>query len=203
MLQQILIQEPMPINLTIFASGAGTNAANIIEHFNLRKDICINLIVCNNKTAGVLQVGIQNNIETILIDRTLFTEGLVGILAKKETNFIILAGFLWKLPENIVGAFPNCILNIHPALLPNYGGKGMYGSNVHKAVIGNKDLKSGITIHVVDEEYDNGKILFQATCPVELLDSDLLLAEKIHILEHEHFPEVIESYILSSTNVPV
>jgi phosphoribosylglycinamide formyltransferase 1 len=183
--------------IAIFASGTGSNAARIIEYFKNHDTTGVALIVCNNASAGVLQIAARENIPSLLIEKEQFFrgDGYVPFLKSKHIDFIVLAGFLWKIPSTILSAYPNCIINIHPALLPNYGGKGMYGLNVHSAVLNAGDRISGITIHYVDEHYDNGDIIFQDK--VEILPSDTpeSLAEKIHKLEHEHFPRVIDQVV--------
>ncbi|MFN5985799.1 MAG: formyltransferase family protein, partial [Chitinophagaceae bacterium] len=166
-----------PIHVAIFASGAGSNARKIIEYFENQyvsefvsgakasRPIKVSLIVCNVPTAGVLEIAKEKGIPTLLINKTEFTSGgYVESLKNADIEFIVLAGFLWKVPEVLVNAFPKAIVNIHPALLPNYGGKGMYGSRVHEAVITAGESKSGITIHWVDANYDEGDIIFQAEC---------------------------------------
>jgi formyltetrahydrofolate-dependent phosphoribosylglycinamide formyltransferase len=183
--------------LAIFASGAGSNAAKIIERFKNHSTIKVCLIVSNKKEAGVLKIAEQNQIPTLIIEKEQFFSGdaYVAALQKHKVSFIVLAGFLWKVPEKLITAFPNKIINIHPALLPKYGGKGMYGHFVHEAVIEHKEKESGITIHYVNEKYDEGKHIFQATCHVEATDTPEQLAEKIHLLEHRHFPEQIEKLL--------
>lgn len=185
------------IKIAIFASGTGTNAQKIIEHFSKNNFIGVALIVSNKKDAGVLNVAAQNNIPTLIIEKDLFfdTNTYISLLQKLEIDFIVLAGFLWKIPQNLIAAYPNKIINIHPALLPKYGGKGMYGTKVHEAVILNKEKESGITIHYVDEQYDHGKIIFQASCSVDENDTPESLAQKIHQLEHQYFPTIIEECI--------
>jgi len=181
------------INIAIFASGAGSNAKKIIEHFSSSKNIRIGLIVCNKPGAGVLHIAAAHNIPSLIIEKeTYFKAGAyLAELKEHHINFIVLAGFLWKLPEALISAYPKKIINIHPALLPKYGGKGMYGHYVHEAVIANKEKQSGITIHYVDEKYDHGAVIFQAFCDVEDNDTPESLAQKIHVLEHRHYPEVI------------
>ncbi len=183
--------------MAIFASGMGTNAKNIISHFKTNSNAKVELIVCNNPTAGVINVAKENGIPILLIDKNSLNDPgqCLAELQKKDIHFIVLAGFLWKLPPFIVKAFPKQIINIHPALLPNFGGKGMYGQLVHQSVIANREKKSGITIHLVDEIYDNGEILFQASCEVTADDSPESLAKKIHLLEEANFPSVIEQYL--------
>ncbi len=184
-------------NIAIFASGAGSNAKKIIEYFSSSENVHIALIVCNKPDAGVLQIAAQNNISSLLIDRERFfkADGYLPELQKHHIDFIVLAGFLWKMPESLIMAYPKKIVNIHPALLPKYGGKGMYGHYVHEAVINNKEKESGITIHYVDELYDHGGVIFQAACPVDPVDTAETLAQKIHVLEHQHYPKVIASLL--------
>ena len=184
--------------IAVFASGAGTNAAKIIEKFKDHPSITVALIVCNKPGAGVLQIAEKNNIPTLLIDKEKFFRGNAYVDELKQTgiDFIVLAGFLWKIPDALIKAYPKKIINIHPALLPNYGGKGMYGQFVHEAVLTNKEKESGITIHYVDEHYDNGDIIFQARCPVMEHDNPGLLAQRIHELEHEYYPKVIEELLV-------
>ena len=183
--------------IAIFASGTGSNAARIIEYFRNHGSTGVTLIVCNNAAAGVLQIAARENIPSLLIEKEQFFrgDGYVPLLKSKQIDFIVLAGFLWKIPSTILSAFPNCIINIHPALLPNYGGKGMYGSNVHAAVLNAGDKVSGITIHYVDEHYDNGDVIFQDKVEVLPSDTPESLAEKIHRLEYEHFPRVIDQVV--------
>ncbi len=185
--------------IAIFASGAGSNAKKIIEYFQGHKLITVSLIICNKPGAGVLSIAEQAGIPTLLIEKEKFFRGNAYIVELKERGigFIVLAGFLWKIPDALIKAYPGKIINIHPALLPNYGGKGMYGGFVHEAVIANKDKESGITIHYVDEHYDHGDIIFQARCTIEESDTPEMLANKIHLLEHEYYPKVIEKTILS------
>lgn len=195
-----------PIHVAIFASGAGSNARKIIEYFENQsiseftakstRPIKVSLIVCNVPTAGVLEIAKEKGIPTLLINKTEFANGgYVESLKNADIDFIVLAGFLWKVPEVLVNAFPKAIVNIHPALLPNYGGKGMYGSRVHEAVIAAGESKSGITIHWVDANYDEGDIIFQAECTIESGDTPEVLAQKIHALEHQHFAPVIEKLL--------
>lgn len=183
--------------MAIFASGAGSNADNIIAHFKNHPDIQVQLVVSNKKSAGVLGIAAKHQIPTLIIDRESFQQSdkYVKYLQDVGINIIILAGFLWKVPQNLIAAFPERIINIHPALLPDYGGKGMYGQFVHEAVIQAKETESGITIHLVDEHYDHGRHLFQAKCAIIASDDPEKLAAKIHQLEHAHFPQIIEQYI--------
>jgi formyltetrahydrofolate-dependent phosphoribosylglycinamide formyltransferase len=183
--------------IAIFASGAGSNAANIIRFFEHRNDINIALIVCNKPGAGVLQIAEKNGVPTLMIEKERFSKGDAYLpeLQKMGIDFVVLAGFLWKVPAALIAGYPNKIINIHPALLPKYGGKGMYGRFVHEAVIQNKEKESGITIHYADELYDHGAIIFQATCPVLETDTADVLARRVQQLEHLHYPKVIASVI--------
>lgn len=189
----------MATKLAVFASGAGSNAEKIIEYFNYNpaKNITVALVVCNKPDAGVLGIAEKNNIPTLLLEKEKFFRGgaYVDELQAAGIDFIVLAGFLWKVPAALVNAYNNRILNIHPALLPKYGGKGMYGNFVHEAVIAAGDTESGITIHVVDEQYDNGLHIFQAICPVLPGDTPATLAARIHALEHANYPRVVEEFI--------
>lgn len=185
------------VKVAIFASGAGSNAHKIIEYFKSNSSVKICLIVCNKKVAGVLDIATKEEIPTLVIERNKFFEedNYLPFLRELGIDFIVLAGFLWKMPTAIINNYPNRIVNIHPALLPKYGGKGMYGARVHQAVIHAKDAVSGITIHFVDELYDHGNIIFQATCPIDETDTAESLAQKIHQLEHLHYPVVIKDVL--------
>lgn len=185
--------------LAIFASGSGSNAENLIRFFANSSQISITRIFCNNSTAGVIQRAEKLNVPVTIFSRNDFYNSpqMLNQLIEDKTDVIILAGFLWLIPQNLIAQFPNRIINIHPALLPNYGGKGMYGARVHEAVIANKEPKSGITIHLVDEIYDNGKTLFQATCDITPNDTPETLAQKVHALEYEHFPKVVAEFCKS------
>ena len=182
------------IRIAVFASGAGSNAANILEYFKNHQTIGVTLIVCNRPQAGVIDIATKANIPVLMIEKERFFRGDAYLpeLVASNINFIVLAGFLWKVPAPLIKAYPDAIINIHPALLPNYGGKGMYGMNVHKSVIEAGDKESGITIHFVDEHYDNGDVIFQERCPVSDTDSPETLAARIHQLEYAHYPRVIE-----------
>lgn len=183
--------------IIILASGSGTNAENIIKHFKDSNLICVTQVLSNNKDAKVLERAKGLNMSCLSFDKKDFiATDLILNLLKEQADYIILAGFLWKVPEKIIHAFPNKIINIHPALLPKYGGKGMYGMNVHKAVVDNKESESGITIHYVNENYDDGAIIFQAKVAIETSDLPEDVAQKIHKLEYKHFPKVIEDVIL-------
>lgn len=184
--------------IAVFASGAGSNAEKIIQHFvDGSKGAAVTLIVCNKPTAGVLKIAESAGIPSLLIQKEKFLsgDGYVPELKESGIDFVVLAGFLWKIPQTLIDAFPRRIINIHPALLPKYGGKGMYGSFVHEAVIGAKEVESGITIHYVDEHYDHGDVIFQTTCTIHEGDSPETLAEKIHQLEHQHYPLIIEQLV--------
>jgi phosphoribosylglycinamide formyltransferase-1 len=183
--------------IAIFASGAGTNAENIIKYFRNHETITVALIVCNKPGAGVLSIAARENIPALLIEKEQFFRGTAYLpeLRQHNINFLVLAGFLWKVPALLISAFPNSIINIHPALLPLYGGKGMFGAKVHESVVGAGEKESGITIHYVDEHYDNGDIIFQEKCTVSPGDTAETLAAKIHQLEYQHFPRVIEQVI--------
>ncbi|TDW99652.1 phosphoribosylglycinamide formyltransferase [Dinghuibacter silviterrae] len=186
------------INIAIFASGSGTNAQKIIDHFRDHPRIRVSLVVCNKPGAGVLAIAAAASIDTLLIERDRFFRGDTYLpeLIDHQIAWIILAGFLWKVPAPLIAAFPSHIINIHPALLPKYGGKGMYGHFVHEAVVAAGDPVSGITIHLVDEQYDHGTHLFQATCDLTPEDTPATVAAKVLALEHRYFPEVIEKTVL-------
>ena len=190
MLQQIK-------HIAIFASGAGSNAQKIIDHFKkIKNKIRVVLIVCNNPVAGVLKIAEKENIPALIIERKKFyDDGYLPELKIYHIDLIVLAGFMWKVPAEVIQSYQNKIINIHPALLPKFGGKNMYGSFVHEAVIKAGEKESGITIHYVDEIYDHGKIIFQAKCRVEEDDTPQSLAEKIHALEHKHYSSIIEKII--------
>ncbi|MEP7277552.1 MAG: phosphoribosylglycinamide formyltransferase [Bacteroidota bacterium] len=185
------------IQLAIFASGAGTNAQQMINHFRFNPGIKIALLVCNKPGAGVTVIAELEKIPLLLIEKERFSKGdaYTDELQAQGIHFIVLAGFLWKIPSRLIAAFPNRIINIHPALLPKYGGKGMYGNFVHEAVIAAGEKESGITIHYVDEWYDHGNIIFQARCLLDEKESPASLAAKIHVLEHAHYPAVIEKTV--------
>lgn len=181
-------------NIAIFASGSGTNAENITAYFKDHPCIRVQLILSNKLDALVLKRAEKFNIPTYVFSRQQLyhTDEVLRILEVYRIDLIVLAGFLWLVPANILSAFPNSIINIHPALLPKYGGKGFYGMVVHEAVIESGDNESGITIHFVNECYDAGQIIFQARCPVEASDTPETLAIKVHALEYRYFPEIIE-----------
>ena len=185
--------------LAIFASGGGSNAEAIIQFFKDHDSISVELIVSNRESAYVLQRAKDHSIPSQLITKRHFSDKnhVLDILRDSSIDYIVLAGFLLLIPKYLIEAFPDRILNIHPALLPKYGGKGMYGHHVHKAVHQNKEKESGMTIHLVDEHYDEGKILFQATTALEASDSPDMIAAKVLKLEHRHYPEQVEKLILS------
>ena len=204
-----------PIHVAIFASGTGTNAKKIIEYFeNKSTSIKISLIVCNVPGAGVLDIAESKGIPTLMINKTEFAStGYVESLHNADIHFIVLAGFLWKVPEVLVNAYQpgmkidssvvngkvnnaRGIINIHPALLPNYGGKGMYGSHVHEAVVAAGEKETGITIHWVDAHYDEGDIILQEKCSIDATDTPATVAQKIHVLEHQYFAPTIEQLLL-------
>ena len=184
-------------HIAIFASGAGTNAQKIIDYFRYSKNITVALILCNKQGGGVIAIAEKENIPVILIDKEKFFRGsgYVDELMEKRIDLVVLAGFLWKIPAKLIEAFPRRIINIHPALLPRHGGKGMYGRFVHEAVLADKEKESGISIHYVDEHYDQGDLIFQESCPVLESDTADSLAMRIHKLEHEQYPKVIEEIL--------
>lgn len=187
-------------SLVIFASGTGSNAKAIIEYFKTNPVAKVTLIVCNKAGAGVIHIAAEENIPMLMINKAFIKEGkLLPELVKHAPSLIVLAGFLWKVPDDVVVYFQNKIINIHPALLPKYGGKNMYGHHVHEAVITAGEKESGITIHYVNEVYDEGRIILQARCTVSDTDDTISLAQNIHKLEHYFFPRTIE-FLLNSTN---
>ncbi len=190
------------IQLAILASGGGSNAAAILQYFKDHPRIQIVLIACNRKEAGVYQVADNHNVESIYMSQERFKsgDGYLPEFQARKIDGLILAGFLWKIPGSLIEAYPNRILNIHPALLPKFGGKGMYGIHVHRAVLAAGEKQSGITIHRVDEHYDNGDHVFQVSCPVEPSDTPESLAKRVLQLEHTHYPSVIENYFTKLPN---
>ena len=183
--------------IAIFASGSGTNAQRIIEHFRDNKEIEVSLVLSNNSKAYVLERAAKHKIPSYVFDRKLFYESaqIHDILNEIGIDFIVLAGFLWLIPENILQSWPGRIVNIHPALLPKFGGKGMYGDRVHQAVIEAGEKETGISIHFVNEKYDEGEIIFQAKLNILADDDAETIASRIHELEHKHFPVVIEDLV--------
>lgn len=183
--------------LAIFASGAGSNAARIIERFRHHPSIHVELIVASKATAGVLHIAAKENIASFILDRDKFLKGnaYVDELRAARIDFIVLAGFLWKVPPALIHAYNGRIVNIHPALLPKYGGKGMYGHHVHEAVIAAGESETGITIHHVDEQFDHGSHIYQASIAVLPGDTPETLAARVQALEHEHYPRIIEELL--------
>ena len=184
--------------IVIFASGSGSNAENIILHFKNKSQGNVIAVLTNNPYAKVLERAENQNVSTVIFDKNELNDGTV--LEKLEAlkpDLIVLAGFLLMFPAAIIAHYPDKIINVHPALLPKYGGKGMYGMNVHKTVLENKEKETGISIHYVNEHYDEGAIIFQASVNIEDCTTPEAIAEKIHHLEHEHFPKVIEQLITS------
>lgn len=184
--------------IAIFASGAGTNAENLIKYFSNRNSAAVSIVLSNKREALVLKRAEALGVRSLFFDRSdLYENGRVeGYLSEFNIDFIVLAGFLWLIPAEILRRFDRRIINIHPALLPKYGGKGMYGERVHEAVIANKEKESGITIHYVNQKYDEGDIIFQAACSVEPNDTPATLASKVHRLEYEYYPAITENIIL-------
>ena len=186
-------------NIAILASGAGSNAQKILEFFSDRMDIAVRLIISNKKEAGVLNIAKLASIDTFVVTRDTFysTTDLLVELDKRNIDFIVLAGFLWLIPPYLIQNYPDRIINIHPALLPKYGGKGMYGHFVHEAVHLAKDTHSGITIHFVNEKYDEGSIVFQERCEILPSDQPEDIAKKVQVLEHSYYPTVIDQLVSS------
>lgn len=181
--------------LAIFASGSGSNAEQLVRHFAHQPQADITLLATNNARAGLIDRKL--GIPTVLFDRNTFyhTDRIVRLLQQSEIDLIVLAGFLWLIPPALVRAFPDRIVNIHPALLPKFGGKGMYGQHVHEAVVAAGETETGITIHLVNERYDEGRTLFQASCPVLPTDSPTDVARNVLALEHRHFPLVVDAFL--------
>ena len=190
----------MTKNIAIFASGTGSNAKKIVEYFQTSEKIKVSVIISNKSTAPVLQMANHYEIPTLIINRQEFyeTEDILKKLYAYHVDYVILAGFLWLIPSYLVKAFENQIINIHPALLPKYGGAGMYGMNVHRAVKTAGETESGMTIHFVNEKYDEGAIIFQAKCLLNENDTPEDIAKKVLVLEHEYFPKIIEMTILNT-----
>ncbi|CAI8190875.1 MAG: Phosphoribosylglycinamide formyltransferase [Formosa sp. Hel1_33_131] len=184
-------------HIAVFASGSGTNAENIIKYFKNTKTASVVLVLTNNPKALVLERAAALEVKTVVFNKTQLNDAKWGIDNLADIDLIVLAGFLWKFPEHLLGTYKNKVVNIHPALLPKYGGKGMYGMHVHDAVVKNNESETGVTIHYVNEHYDEGAIVFQAKCAVHKTDSSTEVAAKIHQLEMEHFPKVIQNILLS------
>jgi phosphoribosylglycinamide formyltransferase-1 len=186
--------------ILLFASGTGSNVENIIHHFKHHHYIIVVGVYTNNPNAKVLDKAKNQNIPTLIFNREQLTAGFVlDKIAEIKPDLVVLSGFLWKMPEEIVKAYPNKIINIHPALLPKYGGKGMYGIKVHQTVLANKEKETGITIHYVNEHYDEGEFIFQEKVNIEECASADEIAIKIHELEHKHFPQIIEKLLIPNT----
>ena len=185
-------------NIAIFASGSGTNAENIITYFSTRNTAKVAIILSNKRDSFVLERATKHNIRSVFFDRKEFyiTGKVLRYLLLYKIDFIVLAGFLWLVPESILEQYSGRIINIHPALLPKYGGKGMFGDNVHRQVLANSEKESGISIHWVNKLYDSGDIIFQVKCKVEKSDTQESLAAKVHVLEYQHYPKVIEDIVV-------
>ena len=187
----------MKKRIVIFASGNGTNTQNIIKYFQNSKHAQVVCVFSNNKNAKVLARSLDLNIEALSFTKAemLAPQGLLSLLNNRKPDLLVLAGFLLKFPEIIIDAYPNKVINIHPALLPKYGGKGMYGHHVHKAVVENKETHSGITIHYVNNHYDQGKVIFQKKTTIAPQDTPQDVAQKVQLLEHQWLPKVIEDVL--------
>ena len=188
----------MPLKIAIFASGSGSNAENIVNYFQHLPNFAFPVILSNNSDAFVHQRAKNLQIPSFTFTKAEFDEGtdILNFLKTYQIDFIVLAGFLLKVPQVLINNFPNKIINIHPALLPKYGGKGMYGSKVHEAVKNAGESESGITIHYVNENYDEGNIIFQAKCQLQPTDTADIIADKVHALEYQYFPKIIEKTFL-------
>ncbi len=182
--------------ILLFASGAGSNVQNIIQYFEKKNDVKVAAVFTNNPEAKVISIAQKHQIPTLIFNKEQLTAGFVlDKINRLNPDLIVLAGFLWKMPETIVMAYPNKIINIHPALLPKYGGKGMYGMKVHQTVLDNKEKETGITIHYVNEHYDEGEFIFQQNVNIEECTTPEEIAVKVHQLEHQHFPQIIEKIL--------
>ncbi|OFY65509.1 MAG: phosphoribosylglycinamide formyltransferase [Bacteroidetes bacterium RIFCSPLOWO2_02_FULL_36_8] len=190
-----------PTALAVFASGNGSNMQNIVDYTKIHPELKVAVVYCNNPSAFVIQRAKNEQIPVLQIDKKGYenTEKLLMELYKYKVDYIILAGFLWLVPKYILDAFPEKILNIHPALLPSFGGKGMYGKHVHKAVLDSKRTESGISIHLVNSQYDKGKIIFQASCRIMTDETPESLSGRIHKLEKKYYPKIIHEYIRSTS----
>lgn len=183
-------------NIAILASGSGSNAENIVNYFIDKQKVKIVLFATENPKAFVIERAKKLGVNSVIFSMDSFRNGdFINVLNSYKVDFIVLAGFLKLVPEYLINAYPDKIVNIHPALLPKYGGKGMYGNKVHEAVIANNEAESGITIHYVNNSYDEGGIIFQAKCSIDKNDTPETLAQKIHKLEYEYYPKVIESIL--------
>ncbi len=183
--------------IAIFASGSGSNAQRIAEYFKDNPEVEISLILTNNPQAGVIDRARGLNIPVVIFNKNIFykTDKIIRLLKDHQTDLVVLAGFMMLIPQEMVSAFPDRIINIHPALLPKYGGKGMYGHFVHEAVVAAKESESGITIHFVNERYDEGAVIFQARCKIDPSDTPEDVAIRVQKLEHEHFPRVVQEIL--------
>lgn len=192
----------MKQKIAIFLSGSGSNARNICTYFKNHEAIEVAMLLSNKENSGAKAIGEAFNIPSIVFNREQFyhSEFVINELTKHQINTIILAGFLWLIPENLLDRYPNQIINIHPALLPKYGGKGMHGMHVHEAVWQHKEKESGITIHFCNKEYDKGKVLFQTRVALDETDTPEIIAHKVLALEHQYFPKVIEGFLIEKQN---
>ncbi|MDB5209020.1 MAG: phosphoribosylglycinamide formyltransferase [Flavisolibacter sp.] len=195
--EQKIKNQKSKIKIAVFASGAGSNAQALITFFRDSELATVALIVCNKPGAGVISIAEKEAVPVLVIEKETFFRGDAYLpnFKKEGIDFIVLAGFLWKIPQLLIDAYPRRIMNLHPALLPKYGGKGMYGQFVHEAVLNAGDLETGITIHYVDEHYDKGDVIFQTACPVLPGDGPEDIAQRIHRLEHLHYPRVVEEVL--------
>tara|TARA_B110000483_G_C17808162_1_gene394078 strand:- start:2 stop:568 length:567 start_codon:yes stop_codon:yes gene_type:complete len=181
--------------IAIFASGSGSNAENIITYFQKNKKAEVVLVLTNNPNAQVLERATKLNVKTAVFNKEQLNDSNWAVENLENLHLIVLAGFLWKFPEHLLENYKNKVVNVHPALLPKYGGKGMYGMHVHNAVVENKEIESGITIHYVNEHYDEGAVIFQAKCAISSSDTPSDVAAKIHQLEMKHFPETVQKIL--------
>lgn len=184
--------------IAIFASGRGTNALNLIKHFEMHEKICVSVLICNKSDAEVVQNARNLGVEVLIFDNQSFESGLTVLqeLDYRAIDWIILAGFLRKIPLNMIRNYPNKIINIHPSLLPKFGGKGMYGKHVHEVVLTSNETETGISIHLVDEEFDSGEILAQYKFQLEKTDNISSISEKIQALEQKYFPSIVEQTLI-------
>ncbi len=198
----IMNHKRKPVNIALFASGSGTNVENIANHFSNNSSINISCVLCNKPNAYVLTRAARLNIDFMLFSREDFnnSEKILTYLNSKNVNLIVLAGFLWMIPQYLIENYPNRIINIHPALLPKYGGKGMYGDTVHKAVFESKESKTGITIHYVNNKYDDGEVIFQKSISINKSDTPETIANKVHELEYKYYPVIIEKIAVNLLN---
>lgn len=183
--------------IILFASGSGSNVENIVNYFKFRKDVTISCVLTNKSDAKVIERCNRLQINALFFNKQAFSKSdfILNLLQSINPELIVLAGFLWKIPESITNAFPNKLINIHPALLPKYGGKGMYGMHVHNAVLDNKEQETGITIHYVNANYDEGAVIQQVKTSIDPTDSVEDIASKVHQLEYEYFPKVIDDLL--------